>query len=216
VPNMRPAFLFSFKFTCVTLLQCAECPESAVPTALHFTAFAVHRMTGKCGTGGAALCGMHHTAPALAHVAVRTAQHSTENAVILRVCNVGAWLVCDNGSGLWELARGGKETTSQVSVVLRENSTVNKTCFTSTVQCGTMRCCTVWCGAVHCTDVLFSKKKTDKRHIKNRVFGNAWKLEHQGCSSLCCAAKWQCTGHLLGSLFCSHDQKTQCQKKGIS
>ena len=90
----------SFKCACVTLLKCGECPESAVPTALCFAAFAVHQMTGKCGTVGAALCGMCHTVPALAHVAVRTVQHSTENTVILRMCNVGAWLVCDNGSGL--------------------------------------------------------------------------------------------------------------------
>ena len=60
-----------------------------MPTALHFTAFTVHQMTGKCGTVGAVLHGMCHTVPALAHVAVRAVQHSAENAVILRMCSVG-------------------------------------------------------------------------------------------------------------------------------
>ena len=73
---------------CNTFKVC-ECPESAVPTALHFTAFTVHQMTGKCGTVGAVLYGMHHAVPALAHVAVRAAQHSAKNAVVVRACSVG-------------------------------------------------------------------------------------------------------------------------------
>ena len=140
-------------------------------------------MPGKCSANGAVLYGICSssndrkvrcrwccTVRCVPCSACTSTCRSSHGTVQHQKCRYFVCVQCRHMVGtrqrIWTtgVGQGGKETTSQVSAVLRENSAVNKTHFASTAQHSAIQCGAALCGAVRCTALTFRFPK--KRQIK--------------------------------------------------